>query len=60
MKMGDVKITKRLLKAKQGKIKLHKRGAKVCNKLQLCENVTIPAQSEAFIKTYARDLYVTV
>ena len=49
---ADVKIRKRLLKTKQGKIKLHKRGAQVCNKLQLCENVTIPAQSEAFVKAY--------
>ena len=49
---ADVKIRTRLLKTKQGKIKLHKRGAQVCNKLQLCENVTIPAQSEAFVKAY--------
>ena len=49
---ADVKIRKRLLKTKLGKIKLHKRGAQVCSKLQLCENVTIPAQSETFVKAY--------
>ena len=49
---ADVKIKKRILKTKQGKIKLHKRGAQVCNKLQLCETVTIPAKSEAFVKAY--------
>ena len=49
---ADIKIKKRILKTDQGKVKLHKRGAQVCNKLQLCENVIIPAQSETLVKAY--------
>ena len=49
---ADIKIKKRILKTDQGKVKLHKRGAQVCNRLQLCENVIIPAQSETLVKAY--------
>ena len=49
---ADVKIRKKILKTNQGKIKLHKQSADICNRIQLCENVIIPPQSEAYIKTY--------
>ena len=52
---ADIKIKKRILKTDQGKVKLHKHGAQVCNKLQLYENVTIPAQSETLVKAYMPD-----
>ena len=49
---ADVKIRKKILKTNQGRIKLHKQSTDVCNRLQLCENITVPSQSEAYIKTY--------
>ena len=52
---ADIKIKKRILKTDPGKVKLHKHGAQVCNKLQLYENVTIPAQSETLDKAYMPD-----
>ena len=36
-------------------MKLHKRGAQICNKLQLCKNVIIPAQSETLVKAHLPD-----
>ena len=56
---ADIKIKKRILKTDQGKVKLHKHGAQVCNKLQLYENVTIPAQSETLDKAYMPDSCLT-
>ena len=52
---ADIKIKKRILMTDQGKVKLHKHCAQVCNKLQLYENVTIPAQSETLDKAYMPD-----
>lgn len=49
---ADVKIRKKTLKTNRGKIKLHKQGNEVCCRIQLCENLTIPPQSEAFVKTF--------
>lgn len=52
--MVDTDTDKKIVvKIKYGKIKLYKRSAQVCNKL--CENVTIPAQSEVFVKVYMTD-----
>ena len=56
---ADIKIKKRILKTDQGKVKLHKHCAQVCNKLQLYENVTIPAQSETLDKAYMPDSCLT-
>ena len=56
---ADMGIKKRILKTDQGKVKLHKRGAQACNKLQLCENVIIPAQSETLDKAYMPDSCLT-
>ena len=56
---ADIKIKKRILKTDQGKVKLHKHSAQVCNKLQLYENVTIPAQSETLVKAYMPDSCLT-
>ena len=56
---ADIKIKKRILKTDEGKVKLHKHGAQVCNKLQLYENVTIPAQSETLDKAYMPDSCLT-
>ena len=42
----DVKIKKRQLKTKLGKIELQQSSSDICNRIQLCENVTIPAHSE--------------
>ena len=52
---ADIRIKKKILNTDQGKVKLHKHGAQVCNKLQLYENVTIPAQSETLDKAYVPD-----
>ena len=49
---SDIKIKKKILKTKLGKIKLHRQGSDGCNRLQLCENVTLPAYSESFVPTY--------
>ena len=49
---ADVKIGKKTLKTNQGKIRLHKHSADLCNRIQLCESVTIPPQSETYVKTY--------
>ena len=56
---ADIKIKKRILMTDQGKVKLHKHCAQVCNKLQLYENVTIPAQSETLDKAYMPDSCLT-
>ena len=48
----DIKIRKRILKTNKGRIKLHKHGTDKCFRIQMCESVTIPPQSEAFVKTY--------
>ena len=56
---ADIGVKKRILKTDQGKVKLHKRGAQACNKLQLYENVTIPAQSETLDKAYMPDSCLT-
>ena len=56
---ADIKIKKRILKTDRGKVKLHKHGAQVCNKLQLYENVTIPAQPETLDKAYMPDSCLT-
>ena len=56
---ADIKIKKRILKTDQGKVKLRKHCAQVCNKLQLYENVTIPAQSETLDKAYMPDSCLT-
>ena len=48
----DIKIKKRILKTNKGRIKLHKHGTDKCFRIQMCESVTIPPQSEAFVKTY--------
>ena len=56
---ADIKIKKMILKTEQGKVKLHKHDAQVCNKLQLYENVTILAQSETLDKAYMPDSCLT-
>ena len=48
----DIKIRKKILKTKKGKLKLYKQGPDICCRVQLCESVTIPPHSELFIKTY--------
>ena len=50
---AEVKIKKRLLKTKLGKIKLHRSSSDICNRIQLCDNVTIPANSEVHVKSYS-------
>ena len=37
---AEVKIKKRLLKTKLGKIKLYRSSSDICNQIQLCDNVT--------------------
>ena len=48
----DIKIRKKILKTKRGKLKLYKQGPDICCRVQLCESVTIPSHSETFLKTY--------
>ena len=48
----DIKIRKKILKTKKGKLKLYKQGTDICCRVQLCESVTIPPHSETFLKTY--------
>ena len=48
----DIKIRKKVLKTNNGKIKLHKQNFEGCCRIQLCDKVTLPPQSETFVKTY--------
>ena len=48
----DIKIKKKVLKTNNGKIKLHKQSFEGCCRIQLCDKVTFPPQSETFVKTY--------
>ena len=50
---ADVKIKKRQLKTNLGKIKLHQNSSDSCYRIQLYRNVTIPAHSETYVKTYS-------
>ena len=50
---AEVKIKKRLLKTKLGKIKVHGNISDICNRIQLCDNVTFPANSEIHVKSYS-------
>ena len=56
---ADIKIKKSILEIQQENVKLHKHCAQVCNKLQLYENATIPAQSETLVKAYMSDSCLT-
>ena len=47
----DVKIDKKMLKTKLGKVKLHR--SESCNRIQLCETTTVPAYSETYDKKYS-------
>ena len=45
----DIKI-KKVLKTNNGKIKLHKQNFEGCCRIQLCDKVPFPPQSETFVK----------
>ena len=48
----DIKIKKKVLKKRNGKIKLNKQNFEGCCSIQLYDNVTLPPQSETFVKAY--------
>ena len=56
---ADIKIKKKTLKTNKGKIKLHKQGQEVCCRIKMCENVTIPPQSESYVKAYTPNICST-
>ena len=47
-----IKIKKKTLKTNKGNTRLHKQNTEVCNRIQLCDNVIVPPQSETYVKTY--------